>query len=346
MEMKKDFGHYFNKVENGCAEGKTEQEFSEAYSENEQRERAAEIGRQERLIQKSDGEEHFEHYSDEELIGRIEELVAETTNYYKKAEENDDSYTTAEMEDRSNEIKHLGSSYFDKGKEHGDMTEDNIELYKPDEMQDRVENLKDDMNSLNELAERTCKAVSGEQVGVLPAEDVYEYAKLFLTTTDVRYIDDPDYTDSMYFFNGRNWEILSEIRLHTLIYDLFTEADRHKFGKIENVCKNIADFIRFEKRLDYLNGEIFSEEDFRRIQNRVVFRNCVYDAETGETFDFDAELPYTISFDADYIDDDVETPNYDKLIRDAMGGDGDSMFMVAAMIGYLVVPNRSAKCFL
>jgi len=97
--------------------------------------------------------------------------------------------------------------------------------------------------------------------------------------------------------------------------------------------------------VSFKQGDLFSEQDFRVVDNRIVFNNLIYDAMTGEKLPFSSTLPYTRAVNANFIEDDLPTPAYDQLRRDATGDDSTSVDMFDFMLGYLLVPNRSGKCF-
>lgn len=129
------------------------------------------------------------------------------------------------------------------------------------------------------------------------------------------------------------------------MYQYISERDKYAINSIEFLCKNISVYIQYEVRDQYFKGKKFTDADFREIQNRVVFRNLVYDVQTGEKLEFDKNLPYYFAVDAEYIEEDEDTPFYEKLKADATEEDEDSMNMFDYMIAYLIIPNRSGKCY-
>ncbi len=130
------------------------------------------------------------------------------------------------------------------------------------------------------------------------------------------------------------------------MYKEMKPKDRKVQENIEGFCKKVSAFIKFEcKERNESGKERFSDEDFKMIDNRIVFKNCVYDIQTRETMPHDKRLPYYIGIDSDYMATDMDTPMYDKLKSDATGGDKESMEMFDLMLGYLMIPNRSGKCY-
>jgi len=176
-------------------------------------------------------------------------------------------------------------------------------------------------------------------------ETAYMYALKVMEREKLCYLDDPKLAPSIARNNSKYWEILSNEGLKDLIYRQITENNKHEKDNIDAYCKNISDYIRRELRKKYYFGENFSENDFYKIENHAVFQNCVYDAQTGKKYPFNTKLPYYFAINADYMEEDEETPYYDKLKYDATEGDEESMKMIDLMIAYLLIPNRSAKCF-
>lgn len=176
-------------------------------------------------------------------------------------------------------------------------------------------------------------------------ESAYQYALTIMQKESLCFVDDPECSNGISRYNGMYWEMLSDDKLKGLIYESITETDKKQNDNIDRFCKNVAMYIKYEARKTYVSHNRFQPKKFEKIQNRVVFRNCVYDARTGKVHEFDENLPYYFAVDAEYIEADKETPYYDKIKYDATDGDEESMEMFDLMIAYLMIPNRSAKCF-
>lgn len=159
-----------------------------------------------------------------------------------------------------------------------------------------------------------------------------------------RFLDSPG-VGTLYEFNGRIWEPSSSEDMELLAYEELGEEDKKEQKSIKNFCRKVVDYIRYECMEKYEQGERFSEEDFKAVENRIVFQDCVYDAQTGQILPHDHHLPYYIEIDAHYTESDMPTPTYDKLKADATQNDRDSMQMFDRMLGYLMIPNRSGKCY-
>lgn len=176
-------------------------------------------------------------------------------------------------------------------------------------------------------------------------ESAYQYALTIMQKESLCFVDEPECSNGISRYNGMYWEMLSDDKLKGLIYESITETDKKQNDNIDRFCKNVAMYIKYEARKTYVSHNRFQPKKFEKIQNRVVFKNCVYDARTGKVHEFDESLPYYFAVDAEYIEADKETPYYDKIKYDATDGDEESMEMFDLMIAYLMIPNRSAKCF-
>lgn len=183
-----------------------------------------------------------------------------------------------------------------------------------------------------------------EQNQFFGESSVYIYAQKVLSAEELSFLSNSEGT-SIARYNSRYWDLLSPQRLKDLAFQYISDGDKHDIGNIDVCCRNIANYIIYEKRREYNSGNSFTPADFRKIANRVVFKNVIVDARTGKKHSFTSSLPYYFGIDANYLDEDIETPFYDKLKHDATGGDADSMEMIDAMIAYLMIPNRSGKCF-
>ena len=173
----------------------------------------------------------------------------------------------------------------------------------------------------------------------------YKLACEIIKKEKLAYIDNPSMCSGISKDNKRYWETINKQQLKAIIYKHISEKEKHEKSNIDGYCKNIAEFILYEAYRNYFEKKSFEEDSFQKIENHVVFKNGVYDAKNGELFPFNTELPYYYGINANYIDYDEETPCYDKLKEDATDGDYESMEMFDLMLAYLMIPNRSGKCF-
>lgn len=183
------------------------------------------------------------------------------------------------------------------------------------------------------------------QEGIVFEKTEYKLACEIIEREELACIDNPNICFDISKNNGKYWKRVGKQQLKGIIYKYISEKDKHEKSNIEGYCKNIADFIKYEVYKNYFEKDSFAKEDFEKIANHVVFQNGVYDAQTGEFNSFNTKLPYYYAIDANYIEEDEETPYYDKLKEDATNGDEESMDMIDLMIAYLMIPNRSGKCF-
>ncbi len=174
------------------------------------------------------------------------------------------------------------------------------------------------------------------------APNVYIYFRKLISRYKFRYVHDPAMGEPLSFDNGRYWQPMTDDRLFVMIFGVLEEGDKERIYNCKLFCANVAGFIKLYCAKKYYDGERFTEEPFKRVQNHAVFRNVVYDAQKGEVVKFNTKLPYTFGLDAEYIAEDVKTEAWDKLRMDA-SGDKDSMDMLAYWVGYLEVPNMTAK---
>ena len=172
--------------------------------------------------------------------------------------------------------------------------------------------------------------------------NVYLYYQKACTQYTFRYVHDPAMGEPLSFDNGRYWEPLTEDRIHVMIYGMLEEDDKKKIYNCKLFCASVTIYIKLQCAKEYYDGNRFTEKQFMKIQNHAVFKNGVYDAHKGRLREFNTKLPYTFGLDADYIGEDVETTAWDKLRMDA-SGDKESMAMLEYWIGYLAIPNLSAK---
>ena len=174
----------------------------------------------------------------------------------------------------------------------------------------------------------------------------YAYARKIYMEGLYRCLDPPNDNDQVYRHNGRYWEPMTDNQLRAIAYQEVSEDDRWNEKSINSFLNQIISYLKYECISAYQEGQRFTERDFRKIQNRIVFRNCVYDAKKGKKLKFDPELPYYFGVNADYVEDDQATYYYDKLRIDATDGDEESIKMFDRALGYLLIPNRTGKCLI
>lgn len=176
-------------------------------------------------------------------------------------------------------------------------------------------------------------------------ETPYVFGLLLIEHNDLCYLDIND-SESLCIFNGRYWQRIDDDALKQRAYEILPVSWKHDTPTIETLITNIMHFVKREIRRLYNEGcRQFTQRDFQRIQNHIVFQNCVYDVKADEKLGFSKELPYYFGINCDYVEEDFDTPFYDKLKSDATGNDPDSMLMFDLLQAYLLIPNRNGKCF-
>lgn len=174
----------------------------------------------------------------------------------------------------------------------------------------------------------------------------YVLCQKILRENELCFLDVQSTGPKLCIFNGKYWQELDEEKLKQLVYNTLPQLTKVGIKAIETLAGQVASYVRREVRKSYDEGrKRFTEEDFRKITNRIVFDNTVYDLEKGKKCKFTSKKPYSYQINCNYIEEDMPTPCYDKLKDDATGGDKESMKMIDYMIAYLLLPNRTGKCF-
>lgn len=305
----------------------------------------------------TDEEEYWEE-DDSVISAEMEQVKREQSGYEDASSDLEDEKDNAEKC-----IQELSDAELDQ-KNYADKTEYSEDMRKDGEGQEYVEELESiaqDQMEYNDKSENTDERnaghVLGEEAGLSTdtvqtvVKDIsdkvpYEFALEILSRNNIRYLDSPK-TSKLYIFNGMIWEPLQDAEdMASIIYKEMSVKEKRTQQNIDGFCKKVASFIKLEcKERNESGNERFLEEDFKKIENRISFRNCVYDIKTRKTMQHDRCLPYYIGIDTDYMEEDMDTPMFDKLKSDATGGDEKSMDMFDLMLGYLMIPNRSGKCY-
>lgn len=179
----------------------------------------------------------------------------------------------------------------------------------------------------------------------------------------IRYLNSPDFTNSLHIFDGRAYSRLTEKRMQSLIYG-YLPMERKDKGNVQTTCKNIADLVNKELEITYRREQLlfekgddssstskklgfsqfFTPKDYEAVKYRIVFRNGVYDVARGKILDFDPTLPYSLVVDADYVEES-ESPHFKQLAEHATGGDKASMKMFSMLPAMIALPKYRWKKF-
>ena len=179
----------------------------------------------------------------------------------------------------------------------------------------------------------------------------YTFAIEILNKYRIWHLDSSDWT--LWIWNGHFYEPLNDDKLESLIYGDLPEEFKSTLKSCKKSIQVTAEFIRRECEARPIKSEksgrsykAFNKKDIRKIYNRVVLKNGVYDVMAGKMIEFDEKLPYYYEIKAKYISKEsskLNTPYFDKLLKDATGGDKDSTQMIHYAIGMLLLPNKCKK---
>ena len=179
----------------------------------------------------------------------------------------------------------------------------------------------------------------------------YTFAVEILNKYRIWHLDSSEW--SLWIWNGRFYEPLNDDKLESLIYGDLPEEFKSTLKSCKKSIQATSEFIRRECEVRPIKSEksgrsykTFNKKDMRKIYNRVVLKNGVYDVMAGKMIEFDEKLPYYYEIKAKYISKEsskLNTPYFDKLLKDATGGDKDSIQMIHYSIGMLLLPNKCKK---
>jgi len=180
----------------------------------------------------------------------------------------------------------------------------------------------------------------------------YTFAKRILSKYRIWHLDLSDWT--LWIWNGCFYEPLNDNKLEALIYSELPEEFKSSLKSCKKSIQDTMEFIKRECAPSPIQSKksgkpgksykTFQREDMKKVYNRVVLKKGVYDVVTGELLPFDEKLPYYYGINAKYISgESLDTPFFDKLLRDATGGDKDTIQMIHWAIGMLLLPNKCKK---
>ena len=155
----------------------------------------------------------------------------------------------------------------------------------------------------------------------------------------------------LWSFNGKFYEPLADDELEAMIYAEIPDNKKIELSSCKAIKQNVCAYIKDECRLFYLRDEekdrYFSLDDIKKVYGKVVLNNGVYDVLNDELLEWSSEYPYYYGINAKflkgYFDEDLETPYFDKILKDATGNDVDSIKMIRYVFGMLLLPNKCKK---
>ena len=180
----------------------------------------------------------------------------------------------------------------------------------------------------------------------------YTFAKQILNKYRIWHLDPSDWT--IWIWNGSFYEPLNDNKLEVLIYSELPEEFKSSLKSCKKSIQATAEFIKRECDPSPIQSKktgksgksykTFQREDMKKVYNRVVLKKGVYDVVTGELLPFDEKLPYYYGINAKYVSKgSLDTPFFDKLLKDATGNDKDTIQMIHWAIGMLLLPNKCKK---
>ena len=180
----------------------------------------------------------------------------------------------------------------------------------------------------------------------------YEFAIQLLEKYHLCHLSEAD--TLLWVFNEKCYEPLNDEKLGALIYQELPELIKLSSPSCEPKVKNIAEYIKNECHQKILKSNkesryyhSFKLDDMRKVYGRVVMKNGVYDVAEDKMLKFDASLPYYYQVKAKFLmntsNDKLDTPYFDKVLRDATGDDKDSIMMIHYALGMLLLPNKCKK---
>ena len=164
------------------------------------------------------------------------------------------------------------------------------------------------------------------KVAHVELEALYDVAKAVIKKYKLRKLTENE-TEMVWMFNGRFYEPLTKDRLANLVYPMISTQIKRKYSCIKANVNHTIDFIRLELSDKTRKHKFFTEQDFAKIQNHIVFKNCVYDCKTGQELEFTDTLPYYMGVDANYVYQEEISGAFEKLKQYATGSDKESMDM-------------------
>ena len=180
---------------------------------------------------------------------------------------------------------------------------------------------------------------SGEVV-----ESLYDVALGVIKKHKLRKMTEGE-TNMVWMFNGRFYEPMTTDKLENLVYSYFEETFKRTCNRIQPILNHIIDYIRLELSAKSKKRKFFTEKDYAKIQNHIVFRNCVFDCKKRETLPFTDELPYWFGVDAEYVVGEEFSAPYEKLKRYATNNDEDSMLMLDYLTAALFLHRQIKHIF-
>ena len=177
----------------------------------------------------------------------------------------------------------------------------------------------------------------------------YTFAKRILNKYRIWHLDPSDWT--LWIWNGSFYEPLNDNKLEALIYSELPEEFKSSFKSCKKSLQATAEFIKRECAPNPIQSKksgksykTFKKKDMKKVYNRVVLENGVYDVMTGELLEPAQKLPYYYGINAKYVSNEsLDTPYFDKLLKDATGNDEDTIQMIHWALGMLLLPNKCKK---
>ena len=177
----------------------------------------------------------------------------------------------------------------------------------------------------------------------------YYFAKMLMKKYQICHLSENE--PILWMFNGKFYTPLPADKLETLIYAEIPDNKKMEIESCKAIKVNVCNYIKDECRLLYTKPEngyrCFSLDDMKRTYGKVVLNNGVYDVVREKLLSWTPEEPFYYGINAEFLEthsyDKLQTPYFDKILKDATGNDIDSIKMVWYVFGLLLLPNKCKK---
>ena len=164
------------------------------------------------------------------------------------------------------------------------------------------------------------------------SEDIGAYQLMNFVLNRIRLVS---YNKVFYVFDGSIYKLCDDQDLRTLIFPFLEPA--LVAGKSPRIIGSVIDLLR---DLPYIKVAETSESPYR-----IFFHNGAYNPFNHE---FGPVLPndfFTTYIPIDYIPSQMGCPHFDRYLQTVSGGDINVQQLIWEVLGYLLVPDTSAKAF-
>lgn len=196
------------------------------------------------------------------------------------------------------------------------------------------------------VSQKTDIHKSSKEHTIRNTNSIKENTSIILYKEFLEHYDVISYHNTLRVYDGKAYIAMGLEDFLTRVLDMVECPEYTSKLDIAPSFKQIQEAYRFlSSRLSKIDSDVLRRED--NDKNLIAFSNCLFDAYEQNVYKHSASKLTLFSIKANYINGDVETPEFDHFLSTINEGENWKKLkkLILCMIGYCMCYNFDGKCF-